>query len=336
MKFLRVILGALFWVLSLQSATAHALDPGYLELRQLDQDIWQVFWRKPDVTGSPMAIDVVLPDACSVPDGPSPSFDGSAWVSSWITDCAGGLAGREVGISGLSAQRTDVLLNVYATDRPVETLRLTPLEPFKQLAENPTILGVFTSYFALGFEHILEGWDHLLFVFALLLLIHDKWRLVGAVTAFTVAHSVTLALAALGHISIPGPPVEAVIALSIVFLAIEVLKDDEGHMRLSVRFPWVVAFAFGLLHGLGFAGALREIGLPPSEVPTALVAFNLGVEAGQLTFIAFVLICAGALRYVAAHLDWIRMPSRLAVASVLAYPVGFVATFWLVERISGF
>lgn len=336
MRFVQFILGALFCAVTMQSASAHALDPGYLELRQLEQDIWQVFWRKPDVKGEPMAIEAVLPNTCAAPSGPPPNFDGSAWVSSWITDCKGGLAGQVVAIEGLSAQRTDVLLSIYALGQPAETLRLTPLETSVEIDDVPTMFGVFTSYFALGFEHILEGWDHLLFVFALLLLIRDKWRLVGAVTAFTIAHSLTLALAALGHISIPGPPVEAVIAMSIVFLAVEVLKYQQGQDRLSVRFPWMIAFGFGLLHGLGFAGALQDIGLPASEVPTALVAFNLGVEAGQLTFIMGVLICVAILRFLSTQRHWLRLPSRSVSTTVLAYPVGLVATFWLVERLYAF
>ena len=154
-------------------------------------------------------------------------------------------------------------------------------------------LGVLATYFALGVDHILRGIDHLMFVFALILLVRDRRALVGAVTAFTVAHSLSLAAAALGWIVVPAPPVEAVVALSIMFLAAELVRPA-GAPSLTARFPWVVAFAFGLLHGLGFARALLEIGLPEGEVPLALFAFNLGVEAGQLLFIALVLV-VGAL-----------------------------------------
>lgn len=334
---LRRLLAALCIMLSPMSAAwGHALEPAYLDIRHLAGDSWQVFWRKPDVAGKPMTIDVKLPDNCSPTRAPDPRFDGAAWVAAWVSDCPLGLVGRTVEISGLESQRTDALLRFQTHTGATTTVRLTPTQTTYLVPAEPTVLNVLTSYFQLGFEHILEGWDHLLFVFALLILIRDVWRLVGAITAFTLAHSITLALAALGHISIPGPPVEAIIALSIVFLAVEVLKRDDGQKRLSERSPWLIAFAFGLLHGLGFAGALRDIGLPESDVPAALVAFNLGVEAGQLVFVLGVIAIGSVVRLAVPFLarQWQQASSGLN--SAMGYAIGGMATYWLAERLAYF
>lgn len=332
----RLLLTLLLVLLPGVGAFGHALEPGFVDMRQLTPDAWQVFWRKPDVAGRPMDIELQLPPTCTPMTGPASRFDGSAWIAAWVSDCPEDLAGETVSISGLPAQRTDVLLRIEALDGATSTIRLTPDQAEYVVPARPSTLSVFGSYLALGFAHIPEGWDHLLFVFALLLLIRDFWRLVGAITAFTVAHSITLALAALGHISVPGPPVEAVIALSIVFLAVETLKSRSGQERLSERFPWLIAFAFGLLHGLGFAGALREIGLPEQDIVAALLAFNLGVEAGQLAFVGCVLMAALLLRAASpqAVAQW-RAPGSL-VGTTVSYGVGAVATFWFVERIMSF
>ncbi|WP_164726843.1 HupE/UreJ family protein [Shimia sediminis] len=324
------------WVLTMTMASAHALEPGYLSLKQMAPSTWQVFFRKPDVQGKPMQIEAVLPSVCDAPVSLEPRHDGSAWVTSWVSECSEEVAGKTIEIQGLATQRTDVLARIEYRDGRTNTLRLTPENTYVTVTATPTALGVLSSYLALGFEHILEGWDHLLFVFALLLLIRDTWRLIGAITAFTVAHSITLGLAALGYVSLPGPPVEAIIALSIVFLAIEVLKHDPRNPRLSERAPWVVSFAFGLLHGLGFAGALTEIGLPANDIPLALLGFNLGVELGQVSFVLVVVTCLFVLRRLIAVFPMSVSGLTAITPTLTAYAVGGVATFWLVERISGF
>lgn len=337
-RFVQALLAVCIALACAQNAQAHALDPGYLDLRQLTNDSWQVFWRKPDVQGGPMAIEVRLPQGCSPDAGDDPNFDGAAWVTGWVAVCPMGLGGKNVAIQGLEAQRTDVLLHLQPLKGAASTLRLTPENPSVMLPTDPSSGTVFTSYTALGFAHILEGWDHLLFVFALLLLIRDTWRLVGAITAFTIAHSITLALAALGSISVPAPPVEACIALSIVFLAVEILKTRAGLPRLSQRFPWVVCFSFGLLHGLGFAGALLEIGLPSGDIPVALFAFNVGVELGQLVFVAAVVTVMWAMRRF-WRLDMVLVQGSgqpQLTLTVQAYLIGALATFWLVQRMLAF
>ena len=185
------------------------------------------------------------------------------------------------------------------------------------------------SYLRLGIKHILLGIDHLLFVLALMILVAGRRRLVGTVTAFTAAHSLTLAAAALGLVRVPQKPVEAVIALSIVFVASEIIRGREGKPGLTARSPWVVAFIFGLLHGFGFAGALSEVGLPPQAIPLALLFFNVGVELGQLLFIGAVAIVVVAIRRLA-------VPSPTWAWRVPAYGIGAVAAMWTLERVTGF
>jgi hypothetical protein len=184
-------------------------------------------------------------------------------------------------------------------------------------------------YLGLGIEHILLGIDHLLFVLGLLLIVRGAWMLIKTITAFTLAHSITLALATLGFVEVPSPPVDAAIALSIMFLAAEILRARQGRPGLAARAPWVVAFAFGLLHGLGFAGALSQLGLPPREIPLALLFFNVGVEIGQLMFVAAFLGLAWALRQLR-----VRWPHPAALLP--GYAIGTLAAFWFIERTSGF
>ncbi len=327
MKLLLGLMWALIFAWPAGHAAAHALDPGYLEIRQVTSDTLSVHWRKPDVNGNPMAIEAVLPDSCTPARGPDPMSDGRAWVSAWIVECRADVAGQSITIEGLEAQENDVLFRWHPLEAEPATLRFTPGMTVQKIPSEQTTWSVFIAYFQLGFEHILEGWDHLLFVFALFILVRDPWKLVGAVTAFTLAHSITLALATLGVLNIPGPPVEAIIALSIVFLAMEIVKGGEDRIRLSKQKPWIVCFGFGLLHGLGFAGALAEIGLPSNDIPEALLAFNLGVEAGQLSFVGALVVLVVLWRTIA------RPVSQMATL-VAAYGIGSVSMYWLIERVS--
>ena len=319
-----------------QGAHAHALQPGYLELQSLGGDNWRAFWRKPTVKNRPMAIDATLPENCDKKSAPKTVFDGTAWVAQWITSCPGGLAGGKISIPGLDRTQTDVLVRYELNDNQSNTQRLTPSQPSFVIPTNPSFIDVLGSYLVLGIEHILEGVDHLLFVLALFLLIPDRWKLLGAITAFTVAHSITLAAATLGVIALPGPPVEAIIALSIMFLASELIQRDGNGDRLSERYPWLVSFSFGLLHGFGFAGALQEIGLPQSDVPLALLAFNLGVEAGQILFICLI-VCTGIIlrRIIPKLIQSFTEPLRTGSIAV-AYSIGGLSAFWFIERLSAF
>jgi len=327
---------ALLMTLTSPQVHAHALEPGYLEIQVLQGEVHSLFWRKPDVKGRPIDMDVLLPETCAPNSPPTPRFDGAAWVSRWTATCDGGLVGRQITIDGLSRTSTDVLVRFQDTSGTSFTHRLTPDQPSFTLPEDPTAWQVLADYVALGTDHILSGFDHLLFVFALLLLIHDWRRLVGAITAFTLAHSITLAAASLGWLRIPAPPVEAVIALSIVFLAVELAKRRDGTLRLSERWPWLVSFSFGLLHGFGFAGALRDIGLPEGDLLMALLGFNLGVELGQLAFVATVMAVAVLITKLTPALGRQLRRSDGVLNTALAYGVGGIAAYWAIERVTGF
>ncbi len=310
-------------------AAAHEVRPGYLDIRETAPTEYSVLWKVPAIGDRRLAIYARLPRECREKSAPISSFLGGAHVERRAVACDNGIAGREILIEGLGATATDVLVRVEHAGGVYELARLTPAAPAYIVAGVQSSREIARTYFLLGLEHILAGIDHLLFVLALLLLIRDPWALVKAVTAFTVAHSITLAMASLGLFDLPGKPVEAVIALSIVFLAVEIVKSRPDEKRLSERFPWLIAFAFGLLHGFGFAGALSEIGLPQSDVPLALLTFNLGVEAGQLLFIAVMLSGIRIFRDFSPF-------APAAVRTVLAYAIGITATFWLYERLAGF
>lgn len=334
---LSAIFGCLIGLMLATSGHSHALEPGYLEIVPAENEQWQVTWRKPQVSGEAMKIDAVLPASCDQRRGGKPRFDGRAYVSGWITSCESPIWEGEVFVDGLSSTATDVLVRfVPEAGASAVTLRLTPDAPTASLPAAQTAWSVLTSYITLGIDHILAGIDHLLFVFALMLLVTDRRNLVFAITAFTVSHSITLALATTGLLSLPTPPVEAVIALSIAFLAVEIANKSDGRKTMMQRSPWLVAFAFGLLHGLGFASALQEIGLPQTEIPLALLAFNLGIEAGQLMFVAcllaitFVLNKTGVTKAVSGtHLGAAGMP-------LAGYFIGSVAAFWTIERVVAF
>jgi hydrogenase/urease accessory protein HupE len=239
-------------------AAGHALEPGFLELRALGGEVWRVFWKVPQVGTGPMPIVAVLPEGCDARRPPVSRFDGAAYVAEWVAGCPGGIESGEIRIEGLERTETDVLVRYELAPGAAENRRLTAATTAFVVPEPQGAGGVFAAYGTLGVDHILKGIDHLMFVFALVVLIRDRRRLVGAVTAFTVAHSLSLAAAALGWLVVPAPPVEAVVALSIMFLAAELLRPEGEGLRLTERYPWSVAFAFGLLHGLGFARLERR------------------------------------------------------------------------------
>jgi len=317
-------------------AQAHELDPGFLELQALGRDTWRVLWKVPEVRGQPMAIGVELPANCLPHEAPPLAFDGRAFASQWVAACPGGLQGGRIAIPGLAAMLTDVLVRYELEPGIVESRRLTPSEAAFTVPAPLGVWGVLTTYGALGLNHILTGVDHLLFLFVLLLLIRDGRTLIGAVTAFTVAHSLSLAAASLGWIVVPAPPVEAVVALSIMFLAAELIRPRGAGLKLTEGYPWSVAFVFGLLHGLGFARALLDVGLPDGEVPLALLAFNLGVEAGQLLFILFVLVAAGLLRRLYPVLIATFSTRGRPGARATGYLVGCIAGAWFVSRLAAY
>ena len=314
-------------------AHAHALQPGYLELRLVDMDQYAVVWKTPANGTRPLAISVQLPENCK-PRSPGQSvWDGSAYLARWSARCPGGLEGGVIHIDGLEQTSTDVLVRFDFADGLSETRRLTATEPSFMVPARPSRFEVVQTYFLYGVEHILLGIDHLLFVLALLLLVKGVRRIVATVTAFTLAHSLTLAGATLGLVHVPGPPIEATIALSIAFVAAEIIHGRRGRPGLTERYPWVVAFTFGLLHGFGFASALAEVGLPQQSIPMALLFFNIGVEIGQLLFIAAVFATMVLARQIMRH---ITMPRPAWAWLLPPYLIGSLAAFWVIQRTAGF
>jgi hydrogenase/urease accessory protein HupE len=305
------------------------MRPAYLELRETKPDEFTVLWKVPALGDMRLGLYLQLPGACRPKADPVRSIEGGAYTERWTAACRGGLKGQPITVDGLRSTLTDALARIEYRDGSVEVARLTPDAPRFVLVGAQSDWEVARTYFLLGVDHILSGLDHLLFVFALILLIHDRWMLVKTITSFTLAHSITLAGASLGYFSLPQKPVEAVIALSIAFVASELIKMKPGERRLSESYPWIVAFAFGLLHGFGFAGALKEIGLPQSDVPLALLTFNLGVEVGQLLFVAAVLI---AFRAATALVSVPMVAARVTAA----YFIGTTATVWLFTRLASF
>lgn len=320
-----------------QAAAAHEVRPAYLELRELDAVSWDVLFKVPARGELRLGLYARLPDTCRTTE-PVARAVGGAHVERWRATCADGLVGGRIAIDGLPVTRTDVLVRVERADGSAQTVRLTPNRPEFTVAGRAAWTAVARTYFDLGVEHILLGVDHLLFVLALLFLVASWPRLLGTVTAFTTAHSLTLAAATLGWVRVPQAPVEATIALSIVFVAAEVLHARAGRPALAARSPWLVAFSFGLLHGFGFAGALRSVGLPDDAIPAALAFFNIGVEAGQLTFVAAVFVLFALLgRALPLHgksSDTWAVAARIARPS--AYAIGILAAFWLIQRTVGF
>ena len=325
MSWLARIALSLLALLAALPAQADELRPGYLEFTQQDAQHWKLVWKAPVLGGLATRTRPAYPAFCTE-SPPQARVEGLVLVAESRLTCTKDLAGSQVGLSGMDAAFTDALLRVAPLNRPVQAARLTQKLAMVEVKTVPDGWEVARSYFVLGIIHILEGYDHLLFVIALVLLIGRAGAVIKAATAFTVAHSITLAGSTLGLVGLAQAPVEALIALSIVFLAVEIVKSDPDKPNLAERAPWIVAFLFGLIHGFGFAGALRQIGLPESDVPTALLTFNLGVEAGQLLIVAAVMAFLTLLRRYS--------PAMLRPATVTAtYAIGITASFWFIERL---
>ncbi len=325
MKLRAVLLLLLLAVFGTAPARADELRPGYLELTQQDAQHWKMVWKAPILGGVATRARPAMPPFCKLTPLDS-RLDSGSVIATGLFTCSGPIEGKEVGLAGLEAGYTDALLRVAPLGRPVQTERLTQDRPMVIVTARPDAWQVARTYLLLGIEHILTGYDHLLFVVSLVLLLGRLGTIVRAATAFTLAHSLTLIGSTLGLIGLPQAPVEALIALSIMFLAVEIVKQQEGAPRLSERIPWVVAFLFGLLHGFGFAGALREIGLPESDVPTALLTFNVGVELGQLVIVAACLTVMALIRRAS--------PRALRPATLVAtYAIGITASFWFLQRL---
>lgn len=327
MRFAGLLL-ALFVMLQ-GSASAHEIRPVFLDIRETMAGHYEATWKRPVFNAYPLAVAPTFDPSCHVEAAGNRVETGSFTVERFSLHCPNGLAGTRITLEGLTVIMVDGLVRVKFASGELATRLVKPNDPVFDIPTLSGPLDVGSTYLVLGVEHILFGYDHLLFVFALVLFVRDWRRLLLTATAFTVAHSITLSLAALGVLHVPIPPVEALIALSILLLAAQAYgAADRPGLAAGLR-PASMAFGFGLLHGLGFASALSEIGLPQHEIPLALLMFNIGVELGQIAFIA-VLLAAGWLL-----LRFGQGRERL-VYRAAAGAIGVMAAFWTIERIAGF
>ncbi len=325
MRLLLVILAGLCWMIGLSPiAAAHEVNPAFLELTETESGQFDVVWKQPIKDGRRLKLDPVFPEDC---EASAMVLEGAvgAVVSRWTLSCA--LNEGEIRVDGLDRTLTDVFVQIHRIDGSVASVVLKPAAAAFELGEE-TSSAPLLAYFRIGVDHIIFGYDHLLFVLGLCLLVRPA-QLLLTVTAFTVAHSITLGLSTLAGITLPGPPVESVIALSLILLAREAITLQRGGRSLTSQYSWAIAFGFGLVHGFGFAGALADIGLPKDQEIWALLLFNLGVEAGQVAFVIALAVLAAGLTYVARN--WL---SRGKIAA--AYLVGVSGTIWLVERVVAF
>lgn len=327
---MRALLLLTCWLALVPWAAAHEVRPAYLQLRETSADTFEVLWKVPGRGDQlRLALDIDWPDSVILLGETRRSAINQAFIDRSRIHAEGGLSGKTIAVRGLNATMTDVLVRIEKLDGNTQVARLTPSATALLVEAAPSHLALAKTYGLLGVEHILLGFDHLIFVLALLLIIGRRGMLLlKTISAFTVAHSITLSLATLGVVNMPVAPIEALIALSIVFVAAEILQVQAGKPSIAGQKPWLVAFLFGLLHGFGFASALNETGLPTEAIPLALLMFNLGVELGQLLFVALVW---GLLVLLA------RLPAQPPAWSrkVPPYAIGSLAMFWVIQRLSG-
>ena len=322
---MRRSLAAFVLVLLPATAMAHEARPGYLELRETSPTTFDMLWKKPARGELVLRLDPLFSSGCAVAGIRSADMSGAAYVARTTLNCENGISGETVEIAGLETTLTDVLVRVYYADGQQETHLVRPDQPYAVIGGKTGVLERIVAYTRLGMEHIALGVDHLLFVLGLLLIVSSPMMLLKTVTSFTLAHSITLGIATLGYASAPELPLNAVIALSILFLGPEIVRVWRGETSFTIRHPWVVAFAFGLLHGFGFASGLTAMGLPQNEIPLALLFFNVGVELGQLGFVFLVLGLARSFRVLE-----IRWPRWVEVAP--GYAVGSLGAYWFIQR----
>ena len=314
-------------------AHAHEVRPGYIEITEVARDSFDIVWKQPVRSAGANAVAglglrPVFPENCArLGDSRMRRLPG-ALVEKFSLTCYGGLFGQSVGVEGLQRTITDVLVQLALIEGGRYSLRLTADAPVQTFSGGGTFL---MAYFGLGVEHLVFGLDHILFVLGLVLLVRGWRSLIYVITAFTLAHSLTLGLSMLGRISAPSAVVEAIIALSILFVAIELLQPPEKRSALAARYPQAMAFGFGLLHGFGFAGVLGEIGLPRDVELAALALFNIGLEVGQLLVVAaMVLFMRFVKPALLAHEKWAP-----ALQQVPIIAIGGISVYWLLDRLAG-
>jgi hydrogenase/urease accessory protein HupE len=309
---------------------ADEIRMGYLELNENKKNSYSVIFKIPIKFNTKLDLKANLPSTCKKVSEVKSQLVDKAYLVSWDIKCEEDIFGKEITIDGLKTTNTDLLLQLKFLNGLSQTIIMSPNKESYIIPKEASSTEVVKTYTFLGVEHILEGFDHLLFVFALLLIAKNIRQLIWTITAFTLAHSITLVGVTFGYLQLPQQPVEAIIALSIIFLAMEVVHQKRGVEGVASRYPWIVSFTFGLLHGFGFAGALAEIGLPQHSIPLALVFFNVGVEIGQLMFVSVIVLFAYMLKK-------INQPSVVEKGRMMiVYGIGSLASFWFIERVSGF
>jgi hypothetical protein len=326
-RCLRALLLAAMALMPLASF-AHEARPAYLEIKETAPGQFSLLWRTPVLAGMRLPLALQMPEGVRNVKPPEVDELADSLVERrWIDAGPNGLAGKRIEITGLQLTITDALVRVELLDGRTIQAIARPSQPWVEIAASQSRWEVMGTYIVEGLRHILFGADHLLFVLGLLLIVRNGWMLVKTITAFTVAHSITLAIATLGYASAPALPLNAAIALSILFLGPEIIRVWRGETSFTIRHPWVVAFAFGLLHGFGFASAMTSAGLPPQDLPLALLSFNIGVELGQLGFVALILAMERSFRVL--EVRWPRW-----VQALPGYTVGTLGAFWTIQRVA--
>ena len=321
----RSLLVALFVSFLPALTGAHEVRPAYLELREVESQRYEVVWKQPMVGDRRLRLELQLPEACTPETSIRPEVAGGALLQRWRIDCRpNGLRDQPIEIHGLSSTLTDAFVRIHFQDGTAFSHLLRPEEP-RWIVHGEG--GPAWSYLRLGVEHLLFGFDHILFVVGLAFFVRRPLRLIQTITSFTLAHSVTLALSALNVVRLSQAPVEAVIALSILYVATELLRPPGERSALTMDRPWLVAFAFGLLHGFGFAGALHQIGLPRDALALALFLFNVGVEIGQLVIVAGLLALTWAVSRT-------QFPIPVWVTRAPLYAMGTISSYWLLDRVA--
>lgn len=319
-----------FTLFTFTLAYADDINPSLLSIKENKMGWFDVIWKVPTKNNRALGLNAKLPKSMELIGTPLERVAPGAYIeTSRYKTKEASILGKEISVEGLAATQSQVLLRLELSDGSVFSSILRPDNATYIIPQKASKLDVALEYWKMGTIHILEGVDHLLFVFALLLIVAGFKPIIKAITAFTVAHSITLALTTLGLLSLPAAPTEAIISLSIMFLAAEIIHKYRGQLSLTEKYPWVVAFIFGLFHGLGFAGALAEIGIPQHEVPLSLLMFNVGVETGQIFFIMVVLSIIALLQ----HLPF-KVPQ--GALHTIPYAIGTVAAFWTIERVISF
>jgi len=323
--FAQLLIIALVLISGGNLAAAHEVRPGFLELRETGQNTYSFLWKKPSGGEVEIYIAPIIPDECRLTTPGRQQLTPGALIVRGTMQCKDGIEGKTLAIDGLEATITDVIVRVHHDDGRLESHLLKPVNPSVTLGAKTTGWQRSRMYLRIGIEHILFGIDHLLFVLGLLLIVADWRMLLKTITSFTLAHSITLAIATLGYASAPVAPLSAAIALSILFLGPEIVRRWRGQTSFTIRHPWIVAFAFGLLHGFGFASGLTSMGLPPAEIPLALLLFNLGVEIGQVGFVVLVLLLLRS--FTMLQIRWPRW-----VEFAPGYAVGIAGAYWTIQR----